>query len=315
MSSCGVQQETPRHCYTGAEHASWEQWASEQTDVQSLDSFCLSAQSARPDLLQSPYSPSRRGGTPTRPSSAAPCPQARPRTPQLWSRLTNSQQDGRYHKVSGVSARPVQTPRSTTASAGAETSASNSTGEERDGVSSIAAVQRRPMSRRSKSALCSRPRSAAARRAESQALPMHEGDSSETGQARASDPPVAGQGPTGRRARPFSAQLQAKSPGTFLRNARPQSAAAANIAGHARPRSPSVGASNFNEPKRESGWVDFRAQNRMGSRVSLLRLPSFLISFLFALMPSVPSLSRLCLEAAGRCLYVHAQDILTGHLE
>lgn len=307
----------PRHCYTGAEHASWEQWASEQTDIQSLDSFCVSAQSARPDLLQSPYSPGRRGGTPTRPSSAAPCPQACPRTPQLWSRLTNSPQDGRHHKVSGTSAHPVQTPRSTTASAGAETPSMNSTDEERDGVSSSAAVQKQAVSKRSKSALCSRPRTAAARRAESQALPMHEGDSSETGQAHASDPPVAGQGPAGRRARPFSAQPQAKPPGTFLRNARPQSAAAANIAGHARPKSPSVGASNFNEPKRESGWVDFRAQNRMGTRVTPLPFAS-LPHVPFALMPFIPLQSSFkTVPGAGWLISVCTQpghSVLTRHL-
>ena len=69
------------------------------------------------------------------------------------------------------------------------------------------------------------------------------------------------------RARPVTAGPQARSPGGFLRLARPQAAAAAKVAGHARLQSPNLGLHNFNEPKQESGWVDFRAQPRMGKRV------------------------------------------------
>ena len=72
------------------------------------------------------------------------------------------------------------------------------------------------------------------------------------------------------RRRPGTAQAQVQSPGVFLRKARPQSAGAANVS-KAKKKAAHLGTQTFNEPKRETGWVDFRAQNRtsLGARVSL----------------------------------------------
>ncbi len=250
--------------HAGAENESWEQWAAAQADVHSLDSFCFSLQSTRPTSAQSPYSPGRRGVTHIRPSSAAPHPQVRPRTPQLWSRLTDSQQDVCDHKGCAVSTQPGETAGADCAAAA--TASLHSIDEELGARSSNAAAeqtaQSKVVTRRSKPALGG----LAARKRQTKATPGAADESSLTGQTEASA--AAAKVAAASRARPFSAQPQAKSPGSFLRNARPQSAAAANVANHARPRSPTAGLYNFNEPKRESGWVDFRAQNRMGKRVS-----------------------------------------------
>ncbi|DBA94839.1 hypothetical protein WJX77_007608 [Trebouxia sp. C0004] len=247
------------HSVTGSEKEIWEQWAAEQADVHSLDSFCFSVQPTRPASAQSPYSPGRRGVTNIRPSSAAPHPQALPRTPQLWSQLTDSQQDVRDHKGCAVTTHPGETAGADCAAAA--TASLHSIDEELGALSRNAAAeetaQSKVVTRGSKSALGARPNSAAARKR--QTAPVAADESSSTGQTEAAAAVT--------RASPSSAQPQAKSPRTFLRNARPQSAAAANVANHARPRSPTVGLYNFNEPKRESGWVDFRAQNRMGKRV------------------------------------------------
>jgi len=258
-----------RTLHAGAENESWEQWAAAQADVHSLDSFCFFVQSTRPASAQSPYSPGRRGVTHIRPSSAAPQPQARPRTPQLWSRLTDSQQDVRDCKGCAVSTQAGKTAGADCAAVA--TASLHSIDEELGALSSNAAAEQtaqksKVVTRRSKSALGARPNSAAARKHQTKTAPGAGDESSLTGQTEA--PGAAAKVAAATRARPFSAQPQAKSPGSFLRNARPQSAAAANVANHARPRSPTVGLNNFNEPKRESGWVDFRAQNRMGKRVS-----------------------------------------------
>jgi len=256
--------------HAGAENQSWEQWAAAQADVHSLDSFCFSVQPIRPASAQSPYSPGRRGVTHIRPSSAAPHPQARPRTPQLWSRLTDSQQDVRNHKGCAVSTQPGKTAGADCAAAA--TASLHSIDEELGALSSNAAgeqtAQSKVATRRSKSALGARPNSAAARKPKPKTAP-DAADESSTGQTEASA--AAAKVAAATRARPFSAQPQAKSPGSFLRGARPQSAAAANVATHARPRSPAAGL--FNEPKRESGWVDFRAQPKVGNRVSVLLPP------------------------------------------
>ncbi len=253
--------------HAGAENESWEQWAAAQADVHSLDSLCFSIRPTRPASAQSPYSPGRRGVTHTRPSSAAPHPQTRPRTPQLWSRLTDSQQDVPDHKGCAGSNQPG-------AAAGADCAAAataslHSIDEELGALSSSAAAEQTAQSkivtRRSKSTFGARPNSAAARKRQTKMAPgAAEESSTEQTKASAAAAKVA----AATRARPFSAQPQGKSPGSFLRNARPQSAAAANVSNHARPRSPAAGLYNFNEPKRESGWVDFRAHNRMGKRVS-----------------------------------------------
>ena len=265
-----VLQKTEQACHAGAENKSWEQWAAAQADVHSLDSFCFSVQPIRPASAQSPYSPGRRGVTHIRPSSAAPRPQARPRTPQLWSRLTDSQQDVRNHKGCAVSTQPGKTAGADCAAAA--TASLHSIDEELGALSSNAAggqtAQSKVATRRSKSALGARPNSTAARKPKPKTAP-DAADESSTGQTEASA--AAAKVAAATRARPFSAQPQAKSPGSFLRGARPQSAAAANVATHARPRSPAAGL--FNEPKRESGWVDFRAQPKVGNRVSVLLPP------------------------------------------
>ena len=257
-----------RTLHAGAENESWEQWAAAQADVHSLDSFCFSVQSTRPASAQSPYSPGRRGVTHIRPSSAAPHCKARPRTPQLWSWLTDSQQDVYDHKVCAVSGQPGDIAGADCAAV--TTASMHSIDEELGALSSNAAAEQTAQSklvtRRSKSALGARPNSAAARKRQTRTAPSAAEESSSAGQSEASA--AAAKVAAATRARPFSAQPQAKSPGSFLRNAWPQSAAAANVTNHARPRSPTAGLYNFNEPKRESGWVDFRAQNRMGKRVS-----------------------------------------------
>jgi len=253
--------------HAGAENQSWEQWAAAQADVHSLDSFCFSVPPTRPASAQSPYSPGRRGVTHIRPSSAAPhTPQARPRTPQLWSRLTDSQQDVPDHKGCAGSTQPGAAADADCAAA--TTASLHSIDEELGALSNAAGeqtAQSKLVTRRSKSALGARPNSAAARKRQTKTAPGAADDSS-TGQTEASA--AAAKPAAATRARPFSAQPQAKSPGSFLRNARPQSAAAANVGNHARPRSPAAGLNNFNEPKQESGWVDFRAQTRMAKRVS-----------------------------------------------
>ena len=252
--------------HAGAENQSWEQWAAAQADVHSLDSFCSSVPPTRPASAQSPYSPGRRGVTHICPSSAAPhIPQARPRTPQLWSRLTDSQQDVRDHK--GCAGSNQRGKAAGADCAAAAIASLHSVDEELGALSSNAAAeqtaQSKVVTRRSKSALGARPNSGAARKRQTKTAPGA-ADASSTGQTEASA--AAAKVAAATRARPFSAQPQAKSPGSFLRGARPQSAAAANVANHARPRSPAAGL--FNEPKRESGWVDFRAQPRVGNRVS-----------------------------------------------
>ncbi|DBA85088.1 TPA: hypothetical protein ACH3X2_005812 [Trebouxia sp. C0005] len=252
------------HSASGGENDSREQWAAAQADVHSLESFCYTVQPTRPASAQSPYSPAGRGVTHIRPSSAAPRPQARPRTPQLWSLLTDSQQDARGHKGCAGSTQPGKTAGADCAAAA--TASVHSVNEELGALSSNAAAQQTAhgATRRSKSALGARPK-AAARQRQTRTVHGAADKSSSSGQTEATA--AAAKVPAATRARPSSAQPQAKSPGSFLRNARPQSAAAANVANHARPRSPTAGLYNFNEPKRESGWVDFRAQNRMGKRV------------------------------------------------
>ena len=292
-----VLQKTEQACHAGAENKSWEQWAAAQADVHSLDSFCFSVRPTRPASAQSPYSPGWGGVTHIRPSSAAPHPQARPRTPQLWSRLTDSQQDVRDDKGCAVSNQPGEAAGADCAAAA--TASLPSIDEELGALSSNAGAeqtsQSKVVTRRSKSALGATPNSAAARKRQTKMAPGA-ADESSTGQTEASA--AASKVAAATRARAFSAQPQTKSPGSFLRNARPQSAAAANVDNHARPRLPAAGLYNFNEPKRESGWVDFRAQTRMGKRVSApssppKRPPPGLLLCSQGLPPENPSLPPL----------------------
>lgn len=78
--------------------------------------------------------------------------------------------------------------------------------------------------------------------------------------------------------RPVTAHVQVQSPGVFLRKARPQSAGAANVTQARAGKAAHLGVHAFNEPRRETGWVDFRAQNRMGARVSQFSILSVLMS-------------------------------------
>ena len=183
--------------------------------------------------------------------------------------------------------------------AAAATASLPSIDEELGALSSNAGAEQTSQSkvatRRSKSALGATPNSAAARKRQTKMAPGA-ADESSTGQTEASA--AASKVAAATRARAFSAQPQTKSPGSFLRNARPQSAAAANVDNHARPRLPAAGLYNFNEPKRESGWVDFRAQTRMGKRVSApssppKRHPPGLLVCSQGLPPENPSLPPL----------------------
>ena len=60
--------------------------------MQPVSTYCFPAASKRPASAQSPYSPGRKAISRNRPSSAAPASQpSRPRTPQLWQHLTETQ--------------------------------------------------------------------------------------------------------------------------------------------------------------------------------------------------------------------------------
>ncbi len=181
------------------------------------------------------------------------------------------------HSVNGQQSRTSPSGRSNAGSPTAGAGSLHSIGEEHDAVESNAANKQAAGKRAStKSGHVSRPSSAAATKRQSKgtlhsvdatavgSVPMtHQGEAA----AEAAATIGAAAGGSADRARPFSAQLQARAPGIFLRQARPQSAAAANVASYARPRSPNAGVQNFNEPKQESGWVDFRAQSRRVSDV------------------------------------------------
>ena len=96
----------------------WEQWAAQQADLQSLDGFCFSVHIVRPASAQSPYSPGRRQRARARPISASP-----PRTPQLWSSLTGSQQSASHQQP--VSAEASGKTAQATSSAGRSHAADN----------------------------------------------------------------------------------------------------------------------------------------------------------------------------------------------
>ena len=249
--------------WAGAEvKENWEQWAAQQADLQSLDGFCFSPQTVRPASAQSPYSPGRRQRPRARPASAA-APAAGPaRTPQLWSRLTGSQQD----------ASPKQ-PVATEASGQTE-QASSSAGHSH---AADVAAQSKVKDGKVLNAACAAKTSQASSAAAGSTRGQSASQQSQPGGTSASPQPVtknaeaaaaAGKAEA-RKGRPATAQPQVQSPGVFLRSARPQSAGAANVS-RTKSKTVQVGVHAFNEPKPESGWVDFRAQNRMGNRVGLL---------------------------------------------
>ena len=237
----------------------WKQWAAQQADMQSLDSFCFSTQNERPASAQSPYSPGRRVYARARPASAA-APASRPRTQQLWHGLTGSQQ----------AKPPTQ----------AEHSSRTSIARADSPAERMRVAEDSP----ERNKRCASPKQVVGVAAHHDKPTQHSSApirdaSGEASQARAGSKPgspqpgviaetaaEAGEA-TVTRTRPVTAQVQVQSPGVFLRKARPQSAGAANVT-RAKAKAAPLGVHVFNEPKRETGWVDFRAQNRMGSRVS-----------------------------------------------
>ena len=236
--------------------------------MQSLDSFCFSTQNDRPASAQSPYSPGRRVCARARPTSAA-TPASRPRTQQLWHGLTRSPE----------AKPPIQ----------AEDSSRTKTARADSPTGRVHAAENSP----ERSKHCASPKqvvvgvaarhdkptqhsSAPIRDASGEAQSPHTQAGSTPGSKSGSPQPgviaetaaEAGEA-TVTRTQPVTAQAQVQSPGVFLRKARPQSAGAANIT-QAKAKAAPLGMHAFNEPKRETGWVDFRAQNRTGSRVSYL---------------------------------------------
>lgn len=219
--------------------------------MQSLDSFCFSIQSDR--RSRKAPKPHARG----RPSSAAVPAATRPRSQQLWQGLTRSQQ----------SASPKQPEQTEDSSRDASANCSpdrlrapeNSVDSETDAQEVAAADHGKPTTA-SSAAVGDAPGQSQLQRAAPGLLPdgPELGLIAETAEA------------TGMRGRPGTAQAQIQSPGVFLRKARPQSAGAANVTNAKKTKAAHLGVQTFNEPKRETGWVDFRAQNRMGARVSCL---------------------------------------------
>ena len=229
--------------------------------MQSVDSFCFATQNDRPASAQSPYSPGPRLNAHARPASAA-APASRPRTQQLWQGLTRSQQ-------AKPSIQAEDSGRTTAARADSPAGRGHATetSPERSKrcaspkqVVGVAAHHDKPTQN-----------SSAPTRGASGEAPSPQG---QAGSRPGSPQPgviaeaaaEAGE-TTVTKTRPVTAQVQVKSPGVFLRKARPQSAGAANVT-QAKAKATHLGVHAFNEPKRETGWVDFRAQNRMGSRVS-----------------------------------------------
>lgn len=226
--------------------------------MQSLDSFCFSTENDRPASAQSPYSPGRRTHIPARPASAA-APASRPRTQQLWQDLTRSQQ----------AKPPTQ----------AEDSSRMSTARAVSPAGRVHAAENLP----ERSKRCASPKlvegaaanhdnptqhsSAAARCASGEGQSPRAQAGSKPGSPKPGVAQAAAEAGQATRTRPVTPQLLVQSPGVFLRKARPQSAGAANVT-QAKAKAAHLGVQAFNEPKRETGWVDFRAQNRMGSRVS-----------------------------------------------
>ena len=260
--SCMHRQVQQRHMECAGAEATedWKQWAAQQADMQSLDSFCFSTQDDRPASAQSPYSPGRRTHVSARPASAA-APATRPRTQQLWRELTRFQ----------PAKPPVQAEnsgRTSTARADSPAGKSENSPERSKRCAS-------PKQAEGAAAHDDKPTqhsSAAIRYASGEGhSPQAQADSklgSPQPSAIAEAAAEAAEA-TVTRTRPVTAQLQVQAPGVFLRKARPQSAGAANVT-QAKAKAAHLGVQAFNEPKRETGWVDFRAQNRVGSRVSQL---------------------------------------------
>ena len=225
-----------------------EQWAAQQADLQSLDSFCFSTQTARPATAQSPYSLGRRPHARARPASAAvPSSAARPRTPQLWSGLTGPQQPaGQQPSTSG--AIKAKQPSSPAAQA-----------QPADLAAGVAQGRQQPATAAHHANMS--PAAVTDNATATAACQSHAGSRPGSPDAEAAGAAVTA---PGNKKRPASAQPQVQTPGVFLRSARPQPAGAANVR---QAKALQLGVNAFNEPKRDSGWVDFRAQNRMGKRV------------------------------------------------
>lgn len=227
--------------------------------MQPLDSFCFSTLTERPVSAQSPYSPGRRIHALARPVSAA-APATRPRTQQLWQGLTRPQQakpplqaedSGRTNPTrAGSPAGQVHAPEARSDSCGSPQQ-----------VVGVAAHHGNP----------THQSSAASGLPAQEAQPPQDQAGCKSGSPQpatiAEAAAEAGEAPVSRR-RPETAHVQVQSPGVFLRRARPQSAGAANVTQARGGKGAHLGVHAFNEPKRETGWVDFRAQNRMGARVS-----------------------------------------------
>lgn len=214
--------------------------------MQSLDSFCFSIQSdSRSPKARKPHA---RG----RPPSAAVSAASRPRSQQLWQGLTRSQQSASPKQ----SERTEGSSRDAPASSSAEQShAPETSADIETDAQEVAAADHGKPTTASFAALGHAPGQSQSQRAEAGLLAgrPESGLIAETGEA------------TGMGRRLGTAQAQIQSPGVFLRKARPQSAGAANAK---KAKAAHLGVQTFNEPKRETGWVDFRAQNRMGARVS-----------------------------------------------
>ena len=228
--------------------------------MQSLDSFCFSTQTDRPVSAESPYSPGRRASARARPASAA-APATRPRTEQLWQGLTRPQQSKQLVQTEDGQARIETEDSSKTVRTNSRAGPVHATDYSAEGKLSAGPKQVvvAPPDGSSTQTSCAPGQSqspqdqAGSKPGSPQPVVIAEGA------AEADEAPCS--------KRPVTAHVQVQSPGVFLRKARPQSAGAANVA-HAKAKATQSGVHAFNEPKRETGWVDFRAQNRMGSRVS-----------------------------------------------
>lgn len=238
--------------------------------MQSLDSFCFSTQNDRPASAQSPYSPGRRVCARARPTSAA-TPASRPRTQQLWHGLIRSpeaQPPIQAEDSSRTKTARADSPAGRVHAAENSPERSKHCASPKQVVVGVAAHHDKPTQH------SSAPIRDASGEAQSPQMQAGSTPGSKPGSPQprviAETAAEAGEA-TVTRTQPVTAQAQVQSPGVFLRKARPQSAGAANITqAKAKAKAAPLGMHAFNEPKRETGWVDFRAQNRTGSRVSYL---------------------------------------------
>ena len=218
--------------------------------MQSLDSFCFSIQTGPK---------TRKAHARGRSASATVPAAARPRTQQLWQGLTVTQSQQPAHPKQ--SEQIDDSSRDASANSRAERlHAPDDSADSRTDAQELAAADH---GKPATTGLGEAPGQSQLQHAEAGSKPgsPEPGLSAESAEA------------TRIRRRPGTAQAQVQSPGVFLRKARPQTAGAANVSKARKTKAAHLSVQSFNEPKGETGWVDFRAQNRMGARVS--HLPIF----------------------------------------